>query len=402
MATLLGCSPISTGSRNHQFKASYLLLGGREWREVDRVSIFEFCLPAATGSLSYGDHKEYDFEEDGDAVVYVNRTIPTRSEIMRVRGEGYEVVISKIPAISVARLEDINDDPTWISVRYDKAVSLEESLQVPFHIQTLFALSEGRPLRETGLAVQSEGDGKVEAPSAFALYRNWRPADYEQVERIGVEQIFRVFNRSDREITEKALAIWLARQKQWEVTYWLASQFVQAGEVTDRSKLMKVMAWFESIPDYKLDSGLTQTALTRFRRDARNLDSFERLGVPSERLSQVLNELVRLPLAERFNQAIRDVRTTFGEDVLGASIEQDCRLAIKLRNDAAHGSHGAIEENFREFVIATSAVETLAVLATLRELGVDRKRIRDVTNRFTPHPYASYQMWADSRLLGTA
>ena len=399
IATLLRCIPTSTGSLNHRFKANYLLLGGRGWRETDKVSIFEFCLPGATGSLSYGDHKEFDFDDDGDAVVYVNRTLPARSEIMRVRGGGYEVVISKAPTITAARLEDTGDDPTWISVRYDKACSLEESLQVPYHIQTLFSLSEGKPLRETGLAVQSEGDGDA-ARDAFALYRNWRPADYEQVERIGVEQIFRVFNRPDRDITEKALTIWLARQKQWEVTYWLAAQFVQGGEVTDRSKLMKAMAWFESIPDYKLDSGLTQAALTRFKRDARKLPSFEELGVPSERLSQVLKELVRLPLAERFNRAIKDVGTTFGEDVLGAGIEQDCGAAIKLRNDAAHGSHSPIEENFREFFIATSAVETLAILATLRELGVDRKRIRDVTNRLAPHPYASYKMWADSRPVG--
>lgn len=160
---------------------------------------------------------------------------------------------------------------------------------------------------------------------------------------------------------------------------------------------MKAMAWFESIPDYKLDSGLTKAALTRFKKDARNLPSFEKLGVSSERLSQVLNELVRLPLAERFNLAIRDVRTTFGEDVVGADIEQDCELAIKLRNDAAHGSHSGIEDNFLEFVIATSAVETVAILATLRELGIDRVRIRDVTNKLAPHPYASYQAWADSR-----
>lgn len=168
-------------------------------------------------------------------MVYVNRTLPARSEIMRVLGEGYEVVISKAPAITAARLEDVGDDPTWISVRCDKACSLEESLHVPYHIRTLFALSEGRPLREAGLAVQSEGDGNAVAPDAFALYRNWRPADYEQVQRISVEQIFRVFNRPDRDVTEKALTIWLARQKQWEVTYWLASQFVQGGEVTDRS-----------------------------------------------------------------------------------------------------------------------------------------------------------------------
>lgn len=401
IATLLHCSPTSSGSLHHRFKAGYLLLGAREWRETDKVSIFEFCLPGATGSLSYGDHRKFDFEGDGDAVMYVNRTLPAHREIVRVRGEGYEVVISKAPVIMAARLEDVGNDPTWISVRYDKACGLDEALQVPYHIQTLFALSEGRPLREVGLALQSEGDGNAGAPHAFALYRNWRPADYEQAEHIGVEQIFRVFNRPDRDITEKALTIWLARRKQWEVTYWLAAQFVQGGEVTDRSKLMKAMAWFESIPDYKLDSGLTKAALTRFKEDARDLPSFEELGVPSARLSQVLNELFRLPLAERFNQAIKDVRTTFGEDVLKAGIEQDCRAAIKLRNDAAHGSHSPIEENFREFVIATSAVETLAILATLRELGVDQKRIRDVTNRLAPHPYASYQMWADSRPVGT-
>jgi hypothetical protein len=396
-ATLLRCSPTSSGSLNHRFEAGYLLLGTREWRKADKVSVFEFCLPGATGSFSYGDHREFDFEGDGDAVVYVNRTLPARSEIMRALGEGYEVIISKAPSITAARLEDVGDDPTWISVRYDKACSLEESLQIPFHIQTLFALSEGKPLREAGLAVQSESDSAAGTTDAFALYQNWQPGDYEQVERAGVGQIFRVFNRADRDITKKALTIWLARWKQWEVTYWLASQFVQGREVTDRTKLMKAMAWFESIPDYKLDSGLNKSAFRRFKQDACDLGSFEKLGVPSSRLSQVLQELIRLPLAERFQRAIVDVRATFGDDVLGASIEQDCQLAIKLRNDAAHGSHSVIEENFREFVIATSAVETVATLATLRELGIDCKRIRDVTNKLAPHPYASYQMWADSR-----
>lgn len=229
IATLLRCSSTSSGSLNHRFKAGYLLLGAREWRKTDKVSTFEFCLPGATGSFAYGDHRDLDFEGDGDAVVYVNRTLPARSEVMRVRGEGYEVVMSKAPTITAARLEDVGDDPTWITVRYDEACSLEESFQVPYHIQALFSLSEGRPLRETGLAVQSEGDRNSGAPDPFSLYRNWRPADYEHVERIGVEQIFRVFSRPDRDITEKALTIWLARRKHWEVTYWLAAQFVQGG-----------------------------------------------------------------------------------------------------------------------------------------------------------------------------
>ena len=361
------------------------------------VSMVEFCLPGATGSLSYGGHREFDFEGDSDAVVYVNRTLPARSEIIRVPGEGYEVVVSKAPAIAAARLEDVGDDPTWISVRYDNACGLEASLQIPYHIQTLFALSEGRSLREVGLAVKSGGDDNDGTPDSFALYRSWRPADYEQAERIGVEQIFRVFNRPDRDITENALTIWLSRRKQWEVTYWLASQFVKGGEITDRSKLMKAMAWFESVPDYKLDSGITESTLRRFRRDVRQRDSFKALGIPASRLSEALSALSYLTLGERFEKAIKDVRTAFGDDTLGADIERDCGLAIKLRNDAAHGSHSPIEENFREFVIATSAVETLAILATLRELGVSRERIRDVTNRLAPHPYASYQMWADSR-----
>lgn len=396
-ATLLRCTPLSMGSFNHRFSAGYLLLGAREWSDADKVMILEFCLPEATGSLSYEDHKQFDFDSDDEAVVYVTRTIPARSEIMRVRGEGYDVIISKSPAITISRLENIGDNPTWISIRYDKPCSLDESLQIPYHVQTLFALSEGKPLREMGLAVQSDRDGDVEEPTSFALYRRWRPADYEQVERIGVPQIFRVFSRPDRDITEQALTRWLARRKQWEVTYWLAAQFVHGGEVTDRSKLMKAMAWFESIPDYKLDSGLTKWALVNFRRAARQLHSFKELNIEPARLSEVLNALFCLPLAERFNRAIKDVRTTFGEDVLGENIEQDCELAIKLRNDAAHGSHRAIEENFLEVVIATSAVETLAILTTFRDLGIDSKRIRDVTNRFGPHPFASHQMWADGR-----
>jgi ApeA N-terminal domain 1 len=415
IATLLGCSRLTSGTRMtattriliEKFNASYLLLGTREWQESDKVSIFEFCIPEAKGSLFYGEHHEVDVQQDSSTFVNVQRVYDSRMEIMRLRGDGFEVVISKKPSLLVLTFEDLGDDPTWISIHYDEARPLLLALEVPYQIQTFFELSEGKPLREMALTVRSDGSGGMEARTTagltdtrlqdFALHRSWRADDYQESKSPGAEQIFRVFNSSERDKTKTALGLWLSRREKWKITYWLASQFARGGTVYHRSKLLQAMAWFESIPDYQLDVGLNDKALQEFRRASRELDSFKTLNVPVTRYSEVLNELKRLPVAERFQAAISDIRATFGENLLGDTLQSDCEKAIKLRNYAAHGSHSDIEDDFREFIIATSAVETVALLTTIRLLGADPDHIGVVANRFAPHPYASYQSWVDTR-----
>ncbi|ESX66074.1 hypothetical protein X759_28255 [Mesorhizobium sp. LSHC420B00] len=419
LAALVRCGQSCWGTRayrggraiDHQLiRAQYLLAGAREWRETDRVSVFEFCLPQARGSLSFGNDDDDSSKPSHDALIRaVAWADDTPSELMRIEGTDYKVIFSRSPLVAAVRSEDVGEQSVWITIVYDDPQPLLKALQLPYHVQIFFELSEGKALRETGLAVRCAGgqrsdEGAEDHLDDFALYRTWHPAEFVEPEECGIENIFRIYAREDRVRTQNALTEWLRRRDAWAGTYWLASQFAHGGLLADRSRLLRAMAWFESIPDYQLDAGIRRHALDRFRREAQQLGAFGELGVSGERLGQVLNELKRIPLNERFRRAIADIRDRLG-DIDPATLERDCGRAIAFRNSAAHGSSGTNEADFLEFVIATSAVETVALLCTIRELGVDPDRINAILNRYCPHPFATYQLWADARTareLGSA
>lgn len=305
IATLLNCITTRLGSAATMRRsvgildteADLALIGEREWSDEDRVTKIEFCLPDARGTLSYGAHLEHGFRDDGDNFITSTEFHAGKAKIFCFDLEDVTISLSKSPSIAVKFFEQLGDDPTFITVSWREACPLAAAFQIPFHIEILCSLSEGRPIRQSGQSIQtateeaSRRDGSAGYRCDYSLLRSWRPSEFAGPRERFVDPLLRMYLPEERDVCRSVFRAWLKRRHEWRTTYWLASQFVHAGNLYDRGRLLKAMAWFESIPDYQSNSGVSDNALKKFRRDARALDSFNDLGVDERRLTQLLNEL---------------------------------------------------------------------------------------------------------------
>lgn len=399
-ATLLDCRRGSSGSIGTATKSlaytelipNYLLIGDRRWEDHDLVEAMEFCLPDASASLSFGEHREMNIEgEEGDAVL-VSKTHLSRTQIGSIELPDYEAHLSVQKSLSRPTKDEVGPDPVWFLIKFSKPRPLYETLQLPYHITTFFELSVGRPLRPRGVVIKSCRDTPLPSNYAhvdnFEFYRTEDP--FESLGRQHHEPVFSIWRYEDRKATLGALQTWLQRQHTWEVTYWLASQFVHGGRQVNRSNMLRAMAWFESIPTYQSTSPINERSLKAFSRECRQLESFRALDIAPERLNEVLNDLHRAPLSSRIELAIADINRYMKSDFLQKDFYEDCKKAKKLRDKAAHGGDASLEEEFSEVVIATFAIETLAFLSTICLLTSDQKKIHLLTNWAGPHPFAGY------------
>tara|TARA_R110002012_G_scaffold258598_2_gene439132 strand:+ start:3934 stop:4992 length:1059 start_codon:yes stop_codon:yes gene_type:complete len=349
--------------------------------------------------LSYEAHLESEIEGDDASTIYVDKLHENRLDIGRIRLDGFDVSLSKRRTLGIVSKDKIGAEPTWIAIHYHEPVVIERAMQLPFHIRVFFELSVGYPLSMRGIGLKRYCEkSPVSERDDFSDFELYIAA--EHVTKLDQQRhnfpVFKIWLPEDREVALDALKIWLQRRDDWEVAYWLASQFAHGGDEVNRSNMLRAMAWFEAIPDYTSDNVIKKSQLKRFIRECRELDSFKELSVSRIRLNEVLNELCRLPLNERIEHAVRDVNDLMEADFLPAAFSEACKNAKRLRDKAAHGGDDALEREFRDVVVATAAIETLALLATVRSLGVDSRKIRQITERNNPHPYASYFSWDDT------
>ncbi|MBB5575356.1 hypothetical protein GGD50_003985 [Rhizobium paranaense] len=379
-----------------EVNANYLVVGSRGWLESDTISVIEFCLPDARASLAYDDHREFEIDGNDASAVYVQKMHESRLEIARITLIDFEVSFSKRRVLGVATQDQIGDDPTWIAIHFAEPVPLDRALQIPFHIRVFFELSVGHPLALKGIALKAHREGTAVSqeafPDDFELYKAAATGLQERDERHH-EPIFKIWNKEERSTTLFAIRKWLGRRESWSIAYWLASQFTSGGNQVDRNNMLRAMAWFEAIPDYVFDEIIPESRIKQFSRECRKLESFKALGLKEARLSQVLNDLARIPLIDRIELAIKDINRLVDDEFLSQSFFDDCKRAKKIRDKAAHGGDDALETDLRSVVISTAAIETLALLATIRALGVDIHKLRAITNTYNPHPYARY-FWA--------
>lgn len=379
-----------------EVSANYLLVGSRGWLESDTASVIEFCLPDARASLAYDDHREFEIDGNDASAVYIQKMHESRLEVARITLVDFEVSFSKRRTLGVATQDQIGDDPTWIAIHFTEPVPFARALQIPFHIRVFFELSVGHPLAMKGIAVRAHREGPAVSEEAF-------PDDFELYEAAVTglrardehhhEPIFKIWNQEERSITLFAIRKWLGRRESWSIAYWLASQFVAGGNQVDRGNLLRAMTWFEAIPDYVFDEIIPESMTKQFSKECRKLESFKALGLGTDRLNEVLNELRRVPLNKRIELAADDINRLVDSDFLQQSFLEDCKRAKKIRDKAAHGGDDTLETDLRSVVVSTAAIETLALLATIRKLGVDIHKLQAITNAHNPHPYARY-FWA--------
>ncbi len=385
-----------------KFHPHYAVIGHNEWQDTNRIFRIEFCLTGSAGTIGYLEHLETAFNSSVSEKNKGSTTTTTwrhdKVDFLKVSASEMLVTLSKQRQLGAGYTDaEIGKDPTWILINIPHGVRLSEIFQYVFHVRTFFEISAGMPSKAVSIAISTVESGH--GTSDFSFFERGKIPDDDDRDEFPTDPAFSAHDQIKRDELEQALLKWIDRRKQWEVTYWLASSFVHGGISYDRQRLLRAFAWFESIPDYLFEDCVTKGQLDKLRPKIRELDEFKSLNVSNEHLSGVLSALQRRPLSERINTAIADLRQILGGDLVPSTLEQDCKLAKKLRDEAAHGAQDTLSDNFSRYVLAISAIETLAFLATIRNLTEGINTYKKVLNQIRSHPYASYIVTKNSLIM---
>jgi hypothetical protein len=377
--------------------ANYALIGYNDWNDANKVFRIEFCLAGSAGRIGYFEHEEFSYNSpaEGETAGPSSARIfyHDKVEILKVVGSDMSVTLSKQRQLNAGYTDnDIGTDPTWILIDIPDGVPLREIFQYVFHIRTFFELSAGEASKSVSIAIsttyKSEEDNRI---TDFSFFERRTPLRKNGNGDFRTDAAFNARNQNERDILQGALCNWINQRKQWQSTYWLASSFVHGGALYDRQRLLQAFAWFESIPDYLVDECVTDKQLRKLRPKIKQLPEFASLNISDKHLADACSGLKRRPLSERMDSAVSDLRKMLGLDLVPTTLETDCKLAKRLRDEAAHGLPDSSDGDFLRYVVATSAIETLAFLATLRRLTLDRETYKGILNQHMPHPFASYR-----------
>lgn len=181
--------------------------------------------------------------------------------------------------------------------------------------------------------------------------------------------VFTFLNEQRAKQSAIAFERWMTRRAEWSYSYTLASRYLHANPLFDINRLLRAMAWFESLPSYASKDELTDTQVGILKRAARSAAESAGIAITPARIAETMNQLRRESLNGRLERCITSLRTRFGMGYLPERILQDCSNAKKIRDSAAHGfSSGADIQSLYEY---TLALEILCFLATVEDLNPD-------------------------------
>jgi hypothetical protein len=408
-ATLLDCvapslsqlfGPAFRVQKQHTIP-NIVLIGSRAWETQERARWLSFTFTGANSALFYREHVESRFEMQDNEFLQTEITDHARTNIFNVRTDEGTTITARL---------DWNSNP-YLVVETDTALDIDEILALANTILLFFQISLGHrskmfDMMIGGLPEAQQRDGDA-ASECFKLrrYFTWVPREVTHKGDI----IFPVYTASERRGTETSLKTWVERRVEWGTTYLLARRYLAGSEVYDRDRLLRLMAWFEAIPSYNNETGITDKDLQNLRRKIREQREFTQIirGLQSpwaitadpadhakRRLSAALNQLRRYELKERLSQAVGRVRTCFGQQIVPSWCEVDCGEAARMRDDAAHGSRGKPTDDFPLLERAIHAVEMVCLLSMVADLGVPTDRL------CKGHPLQTYRRMGRPRNEG--
>lgn len=380
---------------SNQFFARQAIIGGREWTESDRVAVIEFMLSDTSALFAYGEHLKRSYKPLSRSR---DRTVVTydfsREEIIKIYYGSIKLTIGLVPKIHTQRRDFAEYRDKFISIEFPESVDLQTAFHHLFHVEIFFMLAIGWPCFRYGVAISTEGDeGARNESNCFTVYQAHN--DELPQPKGDSEPLFTCSTAIDRRRLRKALLAWMDRRNEWNLTYWMIHTFIRDCKLYDRNRLIRVMAWFESLPDFQGHASFSNRKLSVLKEAVSNLLEFKELGISKERLA-ILGELRRPLLVDRIERAFRSMRSKYSKDIFSSELLDFCKLAKKYRDEAAHGGAGDSVDEFHKLIMASTAIETLTFACTLADLGVSAARMRRITHPVIAHPFARFNELAAS------
>lgn len=370
------------------------IVGPRPWQAAGLVRRMGYSFVGASVAIAYSDHINSEFKKlEADSYVDIDTVRYDKSEVLAIDTRDVVVKIR----MSIQRTIGLPDPGTRstpvVVIEFKRDMTIDEALLFGQGILEFFELSIGvktrmlkvtvSPMTEAEFRRAIESKKVVEEFSVRRAFGGWRPSS-EKGHRGDV--FFPATTESARKRTKESLVRWIERIPVWGRAYALGSGYIQGPEVYGRDRLLRLMSWFESIPDYQMSSSISSSNVRDLARAAAARAAEQQVEISLQRICEVLSGLRRLSLRERVASAISDLRKKFGVTVIASSLDRDCQLAVKFRNQAAHG-HFDGDQNFSDFYRSIRAMELVCALSSVSGLDFDERRLSEIYD----HPLLRYR-----------
>lgn len=388
--------PVTVHSQ--EFLAGTILVGPHKWTSDDRVRSLSFTFSNADLALFYMEHmNDRALKLRGKKKkLHVHVFDPDRSVVTTLDVGALTITIRMSTKIEGLSLNQGISSTPLVEVSFREPLSLKEVHRVVRDIISFFELSLGVPCQMSRVEVSSLTEQEVDSywdknefPPSYEVRWLQNKSTPQKPRGHHGDAIFKAARAAWRSQLNKSLKRWMERRKDWQVAYSLMDAYLVSERMYGSLKVLRLMAWFESIPTNIQGPKITNSQIEKLAAAARRRAGELEVSITTQRLREVLRMVKYLPLHERIERAIKMIKNKFGAEYVKATLLEDCVSAIKIRNSAAHGSSPG-RVSGREWFNMVHALELVCALSMLLDLKVQKKTLK-LVNR---HPLMSYQ-WND-------
>lgn len=399
VATLLQCVPQEWNAHFVDCNVNQAVIGHREWTPDDRVRRLTFAFWAAREALHYNDHVEAGIEALDDIGDAVPTLLPSKIErsklsILNATAGNLRVEVGFDAVVGFDRFRPGPRFRPLVAIEFTEPEELDVAKRLARHVLSFFELSVGVRSRMIDLRIGTqsleERNSSIAAgaePDEFMVrvpHTPWGIADRAPPGTAA----FPVYNPEQRALTAKMLSDWLERVTDWEPSYALASQYLTMRSQFNRDRLLRLAAWFESLPIGERKSAIAKTHREAITRAAQEQASKLGLDEYHERIREVLDGLAKKPLKAQLCDVAAILRERF-PNLVPEEIAADLQRFAKLRNDAAHGRIALSDDDGARNIRAMRAVELVCFLSMLTDMPVTTA----TANNLVRHVLAHYALW---------
>jgi hypothetical protein len=205
-------------------------------------------------------------------------------------------------------------------------------------------------------------------PTDFSVFYNWGTVDEVSSSKTGFAiGYLSVTNEKRKTLFKESLSTWLSQEKNWENAFRSIMPSLRHNNIFSGDRLMAVFRWFEQIPTAKAIQTLDEKDITRILNSVKPVAAG--LGLSENRIKQALMPLRTENNSGRIDRLVNEIATSFGSSVLPIQATKHLEAAFYFRNRCAHGHFDPADDNeFKQFYLATAAMEALCFLLVAKQL----------------------------------
>lgn len=373
-----------TAAHRHDVVSNVALVGADAWSDADPVRRVSFRMPGADPLLT--SSPAYSAALD-------SRMGTTDTELFKVTrsGEVIEGWLALTGGMSSSRPHTVEP---WITMHFDEGRCLTGMRRAVTDVARFVSACAGVKLRAVKIVVSRYSQAELldrasrrEAAPDHSVYY-YDGADDPNRNLIDRYRTLADLRAADgRPDFEASLSAWRDREEKWTgASAMMLDALGKAGEMS-ASRLLTAMRWLEETPDAKprgkVDKAHTRALAKLVGKWSRQL-GYADLG---NRFRGAVALVALESSRERFARLVGDIRSVFGQEIVGDDMVGWLVEAARMRGPAAHGARTGLDDDQRVFTTAVHAAECAALLLMLKDLPLGARHVRDARRHLLVQAY---------------